>query len=60
MKPQPHMRLSAKQCLARFSCFKSDMERELEFQKKSVQALKEQLSSSAPSKPALKRHHSVI
>lgn len=60
MKPRPEKRLTAKECLAKFNCFKSEMEKELAFQKASVQALKDQLSSSVAAKPQLKRHHSVI
>ena len=59
MKPSPEKRLTAKECLTKFNCFKSDIEKELAFQKASVQALKDQLSSSA-ARPQLKRHHSVI
>ena len=60
MKPSPEKRLTAKECLAKFNCFKSEMEKELAFQKASVQALKDQLSSSVAAKSQLKRHHSVI
>jgi len=60
MHSDPKARLSAAACVETYVSLKSGIERELHFQKLSVQALKEQLQGKQPVKPTLKRHHSVL
>ena len=60
MRRNPAHRPSAHECLERYSCLKSELEKELSFQKATVQALKDQLLGKGTEKPKLRRHHSVI
>lgn len=60
MLRDPPRRPTAQQCLDHYNFLKSDIEKELSFQKRAVQALKDKLFGGKPDKPALRRHHSVI
>ena len=60
MRRNPASRPSAQECLDHYNFLKSEMEKELSFQKRTVQALKDKLFGNKPGKPNLRRHHSVI